>query len=397
MGMPVMVRITRALALAEGELVSVDVPRAVPPFYQREFMRWVVLPVNVVAYHRRLHERLQAVQARFERSPLNGVEGHGSHGVIAAGYAYRKLLDLLGGIVPSALRILHLGTPYPLPGERVRVFLRETESVTILEENAPIVERAVRATAQMAGQSLPIYGRDTGHLDGEGEIFGPHIARALNRVLPALHLSEDGESSRPMPSRKPLCEGCPYIPTFDALVEAIDGLGGRDRAIVVGDPGCMVRGQLPPYELIDVKNSLGSSIGTATGIALHQRDGSVEARRVIALSGDSSFLHTGLNGLIDAVRIGVPMLVIILDNGTTALSGGQPHPANAVDARGASRPAVDLATLACAAGARVVRVVDLDRGDDVRAAIEEGMSAEGVAVVIARGGCPLWQDSASGV
>ena len=392
-----MVRITRALALAEGELGPVDVPTNVPPFYQREFMRWVVLPVNVVSYHRRLHERLEKVRARFEGSPLNDVKGHGSHGVIAAGYAYGKLLDLLGGTVPPALRVLRLGTPYPLPEERVSAFLRAVESVTVLEENAPIVERAVRATAQAAGLSLPIYGRDTGHVNREGEIFGPHIARALNRVLPALDLSEDGESSRPMPSRKPLCDGCPYIPTFDVLVQVIDGLGGRDRAVVVGDPGCMVRGQLPPYELIDVKNSLGSSIGTATGIALQQRASSVGARRVIALSGDSSFLHTGLNGLIDAVRIGAPMLVITLDNGTTALSGGQPHPASALDARGGPRPAVDLATLARAAGAGVVRVIDLDRGDDVRAAVEEGVSAEGVAVIIARGGCPFWQDSASGV
>lgn len=107
MGLPVVVRVTRALVLAEGEIENSEVVASLiedfriapPPSFQREFMRWVVLPVNVVPYHLRLLGRLDAVQARFEDSPLNGVEGDGSQGVIAAGFAYQKLLDLLGGAV----------------------------------------------------------------------------------------------------------------------------------------------------------------------------------------------------------------------------------------------------------------------------------------------------------
>jgi indolepyruvate ferredoxin oxidoreductase alpha subunit len=163
-------------------------------------------------------------------------------------------------------------------------------------------------------------------------------------------------------------------------------LGGRDRFVLVGDPGCMVRAQLPPYELLDVKNSLGSSIATAAGIALSTRE-TKAGRQVIALSGDSSFLHSGLPGLIDAARFGVDLLVIILDNGTTALSGGQPHPASRTDTRGNPQPAVDLAALAYHAGAKWVQTVDLDRGDDARPAIEAGLKSSGVSVVIAHGEC----------
>jgi indolepyruvate ferredoxin oxidoreductase alpha subunit len=112
-------------------------------------------------------------------------------------------------------------------------------------------------------------------------------------------------------------------------------------------------------------------------------------KRVVALCGDSGFLHSGFNGLVDAVRLGVDMLVLILDNGTTALSGFQPHPGVDVDARGRPRPAVDLAGLAREAGAHRVSVVDLDREEDIRAPIEEAMNAKGVAVVIARGKCAL--------
>ena len=403
-GLPVIVRVTRALVLAKDEIqtaeVSEDFRSLAPPSFQREFMRWVVLPINVVPRHLRLLQRLDAVQARFEDSPFNGVEGDGPQGVIAAGFAYQKLLDLLGGTVPPGLRILRLGTFYPLPVKRVTAFLQTVESVLVLEENALLVERAVRATAQGAGLVLAIYGRDTGHVPRTGELFAPHIAAALNRFLPHLALPTEGESGRPMPSREPLCDGCPYIPTFDALTEVIAQLGGRDEVIIVGDPGCMVRAQLPPYELLDVKISLGSSIGMAAGIALSRRRPAcpepVEGakggmgKRVVALSGDSGFLHSGFSGLVDATRVGATMLVLILDNGTAALSGGQPHPASRADARGRPRHAVDLAALAREAGAGMVQVLDLDRDEDIRAAIEIGMDFDGVAVIIARGRCPRW-------
>lgn len=396
MGLPVIVRVTRALVFAEEiqtSEVSEDFGSLAPPPFKREFMRWVVLPINVVPYHLRLLQRLDAVQARFELenedSPFNGVEGNGPRGVIAAGFAYQKLSDLLGDTVPPGLRILRLGTFYPLPVGRVTAFLQTVESVLVLEETAPLVERAVRAAAQRAGLTLPVYGRDTGHVDRVGELFAPHIATALNRFLPRLALPTEGESGRPRPSRQPLCDGCPYIPVFDALTEIIAQLGGRDKVTVVGDPGCMVRAQLPPYELLDVKHSLGSSIGVAAGIALSQAKAGT-GKRVVALSGDSGFLHSGFSGLVDATRAGAKMLVLILDNGTTALSGGQPHPASRADARGRPRCAVDLAALAREAGAGVVQVVDLDHGEDIRAAIERGMNFDGVAVVIARQQCPRW-------
>jgi indolepyruvate ferredoxin oxidoreductase alpha subunit len=393
MGLPVVVRVTRALVLATEEVktleVSEDYRSLALPSFQREFMRWVVLPINVVPYHLRLQRRLDTVQVRFENSPFNGMEGEGSQGIIAAGFAYQKLSDLLGGAVPPGLRLLRLGTFYPLPVERVRTFLQTVESALVLEETAPLVERAVRAAAQEAGLTLPIYGRDTGHVTRAGELFAPQVAAALNRFLPRLALPAEGESGRPMPSREPVCDGCPYIPVFDALTEVIIQLGGRDEVIVVGDPGCMVRSQLPPYELMDVKNSLGSSISMAAGLALSQtRSGT--GKRVVALCGDSGFLHSGFGGLVDAARVGATMLVLILDNGTTALSGGQPHPASWVDARGRPRRAVDLAGLAREAGADRVQMVDLDRSEDIRPAIEMGMSADGVAVVIARGQCLRW-------
>jgi indolepyruvate ferredoxin oxidoreductase alpha subunit len=282
--------------------------------------------------------------------------------------------------------VLRLGTFYPLPTRRLTDFLKAVESALVVEETAPLVERGLRDIAQSAGLTLPIYGRDTDHLPLIGELSAADLAKALNRFLPGLALPIDGGQSRSMPSRQPLCDGCPYIPTFDALQAVIAERGGRDPFIIVGDPGCMVRAQMPPYELMDVKHSLGSAIGMATGIAAAQgRAG----KRVIALCGDSGFLHSGFNGLVDAACLGVRLLVLVLDNGTTALSGGQPHPASPVDTRGRSRPGVDLAALAHAAGAGMVRIADLDSGEDIQPALAKGLDFDGLAVVIARGQCIL--------
>ena len=124
----------------------------------------------------------------------------------------------------------------------------------------------------------------------------------------------------------------------------------------------------------------------ASGIALGLI-GRGEEKRVVALCGDSGFLHSGLAGLVDAARMGVPALIIILDNGLTALSGGQPHPASSVDARGAPQRAVNLVEMARISGVGELWEVDLDRGEDIRSAIARGMDYGGTCVIIARGRC----------
>jgi indolepyruvate ferredoxin oxidoreductase alpha subunit len=360
----------------------------------------VVLPVNVAANHRRLHDQLDVIEALFDASTLNQSHENGTLGIVAAGIVYQKLLSALGGSVPPKLSVLQLVTFSPFPRRRALEWLNGREMVLVLEETTPWVERTLRATAQAAALPLPIYGRDTGHVAREGELFAPHIARAINGLCPELGLSTQGTSSRPMPSRQPLCEDCPYLPIFDALLELMERHGGRDQFIVVGDPGCMVRAQAAPHHLLDVKNSLGSSIGQAAGLAVglpSATDKGPSAKPIIALSGDSSFLHSGFAGLVDLCRQPAArkrVLVIILDNGTTALSGGQPHPASQTDARGVPLQPVDLAALARDAGAGQVQIADvgdgLARTGGLLDVLEAGLTFDGAAVVVARGSCPRW-------
>jgi indolepyruvate ferredoxin oxidoreductase alpha subunit len=278
-----------------------------------------------------------------------------------------------------------VGTLHPLPERFIADTLDSLDAALVLEETAPYMEIQVQALAQRAGIGLPVYGRLSGHIPREGELFEQQIVAGLAALLPEWPWPSYGPGGRAMPSRQPLCEDCPYVPAFEALLAMMEQHGGRDAFVVAGETGCMVRAQLPPYELLDVKYGMGSSIGLAAGLA---RTGIPQ--KVVALSGDSALLHSGLAELIDAAQAGIDLLVVVLANETTALSGGQPHPGTDHDARGHARQPTDLAGLVQAAGADTVQVVDPEERGATEAAYEAALSAGGLAVVIARRACPKW-------
>jgi indolepyruvate ferredoxin oxidoreductase alpha subunit len=382
---PVVVRITRALAVGQSDYSppSSPGPSPDPIAFRRQPERFNVLPIHVVDFHQNLQATLDEVQGWFEQSTLNEREGEGKLGVIAAGYASHKLKEVLAQSAHPALQIQHLSTLHPLPERQILDFLLRLDAVLVLEEIAPYLENQVQALAQRAGLRLPIHGRSSRHVPRAGELFAPQIAQALTALLPDWPWPSFSEEGRTMPSRKTLCEDCPYIPTFEALLAIMERQGGRDAFVVTGETGCMVRAQLPPWELLDVKYGMGSSIGLAAGLA---RAGIKQ--KIVALSGDSALLHSGLGELIDAAQASVNLLVIVLSNETTALSGGQPHPGTPHDAHGQPRQPVDLDTLVRACGVDCVRVVNPEDGQATETALEEALAMNGLAVVIARGPCP---------
>jgi len=392
--MPIIVRETRALALSEGPVVRRDPEPTAPPAYRREPERWISLPANVVRNHRRLHDKLDAIEAAFENCLCNRMEGRGSVGLVACGTAYAKLRQALGSDVLSRFRVLKLSTFHPLPRDIIKRFLCAVEAVLVFEENEPYVEERLGRLAHMTGRSTPILGRETGHLPYGGEL-DPSVIFAAIRALdvdgrsgaighvPLVVSAIAGGQGRSMPSQKPLCSDCPYLPLFETLLAMLESTGGREGAIIVGEPGCMVRAQLPPLELLDVKYSLGSSLGLAVGLAAAH-----PTQKVIAFTGDSSFLHHGWGGLTEAVRQRSNLLAIVLDNATTALSGGQPHAGTPYDARGEALPALDLERLARALGAETARAIDpFDRGA-LWAALDAALQSDGLDVIVARHPCP---------
>ncbi len=392
-GLPIIVRETRGLALGRGTVVRSSAESDPPPPYRRERNRWISLPENVVRNHRRLHGKLAAIEIAFEGCSCNHVEGHGRVGLVAGGSTFAKLQRALGPDVLSSFRVLKLSTFHPLPRGVIQRFLAGVGSALVFEENEPYLEWRLRSLAHEAGTSTPVLGRETGHLPYGGELDDALIVAAI-RALD----TDDGQTVRPvseeqssggaglarsMPSQKPLCDDCPYLPLFETLLAAIGPGGEREKYIVVGEPGCMVRAQLPPLELMDVKYSLGSSLGLAVGLAAGQ-----QRRKVVAITGDSSFLHHGWGGLAEAVRNHSNLLVIVLDNAVTALTGGQPHAGTPYDARGEPSPAVDLEQVARALGAGQARAIDPFDRAEMRAALDSALRTTGLDVIVARRPCP---------
>jgi indolepyruvate ferredoxin oxidoreductase alpha subunit len=346
----------------------------------------VILPANVVGNHNRLHDKLASVKTLLEAADFNRVEGAGAQGVLVSGYTYQKLIDLFEKTIPSELCIARLGSIHPVPDQFIITLLKSIESLIVLEESAPLLENAVRVIAQIEGLTLPILGRLTGEIPRVGELDPSHLANAINCFLPGFISTSQSKTDRAMPSKQFYPSNCPYITIFDALFSVLADFESRQDTIIVGDPGCMVRGQ-SHYDLMDVKTSLGASISIAAGISRTLIHRNVQ-KRVIALSGDSGFLHSNFQGLIDAVQMDAQMLVLILDNNTTALSGGQPHPGSRGRIKDPSVPTIEIKELAESSGAKLVRIVEVDSGDAIRSAIAHNIENKGVSIIIARGDCP---------
>jgi indolepyruvate ferredoxin oxidoreductase alpha subunit len=275
---------------------------------------WILLPDNArQQWHAHL-ERFPAIDEWSHRSTFNtfspGDPTSGAHGlgVITAGLARNYYLENAAefGARPPHL---HIGT-YPVPRALVAQLVGRVDHVLVLEDGYPFVERALRGLLPDR-LGFEILGRSSGHIPPDGELTPDFVRAALG--LPERRRTRVGWSP---PARPPqLCAGCPHIDTLAALTEALAPY--RDR-LVTSDIGCYTLGALPPYSAVESCVCMGASIGMAIGAA---RAGMWP---VVALIGDSTFLHSGVTPLIDAVSSNVDMTVIVMDNEVVAMTGGQP-------------------------------------------------------------------------
>ena len=389
--MPVIVRITKTYGALEEEVEAPEIPRAArvrPHAFERHPMRWVSVPGNAVQLHRRLHERLDQVALRFESAGFNQVTGTGRTGIVAAGVIHTKLMDVLRGVDTSGLSILKLSTLWPLPTGQITRFLRAAEKILILEENEPFLETLIKSVAHDAKISTPISGKHDGTVSREGELFRGQIAEALAGFVPGFKPDRDfppQAEHRDLPSEAGLPDNCPYTPVFEILRE-LSGRFGLSPVYVV-DPGCAIKIATPPFEMLDVKYSMGSSIGIASGLVL-----AGVTDPVIAVVGDSDFFHLSANALFNVAHQGSDLLILILDNATTALSGfqGTPNLGGSEPGRETMPLSIDGIVEACPVSLNET----IDPWDEARArdVIERGLRQSGVRVIIARSPCPYITD-----
>jgi indolepyruvate ferredoxin oxidoreductase alpha subunit len=226
--------------------------------------------------------------------------------VITTGLARNYFEENVGEILARPSH-LHIGA-YPVPAEKIRQLLEVSEKIVVLEEGQPFVETRLRG---FVPPTKEIIGKIDGMVPSSGELNPDNIRSALG--LPPVPIGAEPPAN--LPGRPPqLCAGCPHDDTFLALKEALENY---DESLVTSDIGCYTLGYLPPHRVIETALCMGASIPMARGAA------DAGMRPVVATIGDSTFMHSGLTGLADVAARNVPMTIIIMDNETTAMTGGQ--------------------------------------------------------------------------
>ncbi len=377
----VILRITRSFSVREDEQPPVRKPAARKTLApDREPMRWISSLSNCIPNHGRLHRKLQDVSQSFERVHFNRVEGTGDLGVIASGFVHTKLQDALEGADSSRFACLKLGSLYPLPGGLISDFLKQCSRVLVLEEVDPYLEDSVKTIGYDAGVTPRVIGKRSGHVPGEGELFRWQIQNAMKAHLPDLAPSRvytEAGWQEEKPYRKSHCAGCPYNDILAALREEAATLG--QNPFLTADPGCVVIAA----QRLDTKLCMGSAIGAALGL---QRAGVRE--RAVAITGDSAFYHSSVNALIHARSTGANLLLVVLDNGGSLTTGGQPTPDRGVPVAGKSGPVVGINDLAIACGVESVWTVEeTDPETRMRSIFRKALQCEGLGLVTIRKRC----------
>ena len=378
--LPVMVRFV-ADYTADRAHVATE-PRS--PEMRAEFkrkMRWQALPALVVDDHAALHKKLKRIGESFNQPPyqfFNCSDGRGRTGIIAAGHMAARLRQY----IPFAdVGVFELGTLFPLPKEQLTDFLTDLDRVYVLEEVEPFIENQVRVLAQMKKLDVQIFGKTTGHVPWEGDIHPAKLARLLTEQL-GQPLTSPPLPSRIYPSLQPFGDGCSYTPFFKTLQRMIaEQL--IPKPIVVGETGCLVRLSNPPFEMLDIKYSMGSSIGIACGLW----HGGVRDR-ILAVTGDSVFFHTALNGLVNAAHHGADIVVVIMDNETVALTGFQDRTGAGITAMGEKVRPIYPEKIAAAMGIDNVYTLDAFDEKAIGRTLQKVFCRKGLSLMVVRGRCP---------
>ena len=362
--LPVLMRVVTRLAHSRAE-IAVREPlaqNALNPDNERT--HWVLLPANARRQYASLVEKQSQLIASSEESPYNKSEAKSQKsklGVIACGIAYNYVMEN----VPSELGIPVLKvSQYPLPEQAIKAFAEQCESLLIAEDGQPMVEEQVKA---LLGADFPIVGRLTGHLPRMGELTPDNVGVALGVATEPAYVNAQNVMPRP----PALCQGCGHRDVYDALNKVAAEYAD---ARIFGDIGCYTLGALPPFRAIDSCVDMGASITMAKGAA----DAGVHP--AIAVIGDSTFTHSGMTGLLDAVNDKSRITIILSDNLTTAMTGGQ-------DSAGTNK--FEAICLGLGVEPEHVRVVvPLPKNmEEITRIIREEIDYNGVSVIIPRREC----------
>ncbi len=382
---PVLLRTTTRLNHIRGPVRLGDIKeRKTKSHFNKNPFHYVCVPAVSRNLHRLLLEKYEKAQRLSESSPYNEIIGSGSWGIVTNGVSFNYVKDALKDLgIDNRVKILKLGFSWPMPEKLIGEFLNGLEKVLVVEELEGIVENDLKAIAQEGGINIPIKGKGVGRLSRLYE-YDPRMVREA--IAEYFNVSYEFSkivdlSDLPqLPQRPPnLCAGCPHRATYYAIKKVY----GEDT-IYPTDIGCYTLGLLPPLKMGDLVICMGSSVSTSCGFS------KATDQKVVSFIGDSTFFHSGITGLIDAVHNNHRFTLVILDNGTTAMTGHQPHPGVDTEPLGVKRTRISIEQVVRGCGVKDVHVVHPFNVKKTIEAVKASYEYDGLSVIISQEYCPLF-------
>lgn len=387
LGEPVIFRTTTRINHSSAFITLGDMlARKTKGHFEKNPLKYVPVPAVARKLHLKVLDNLKKAEELSESSIFNIETGEGNLGIITSGVSYLYVSDAVEELgINDKVKILRLGFSYPMPEKKIKEFLKGCEKALIVEEGEPIVETEVKAFAQEAGLNI--------HIMGKGEnLFKIYYEfdPAMVRKVISEYFNIDYKPSVPIdisnvpeiPQRPPnLCSGCSHRATFYEVKKAAEGM----NAVYPTDIGCYTLGFLPPLNMGDFLVCMGSSVSSGCGLS------KATDQKIVSYIGDSTFFHSGITGLVNAVYNNHNFTLVILDNGTTAMTGHQPHPGVDMERLGLSGyKRISIEEIVKAIGVEHITIIKPKKVKKSIEAIKDALKFKGVSVIISQEPCVLY-------
>ena len=381
---PVLVRTTTRIAHSKS-VVKANRSRKVKnpnPVFHHNPKKYIMLPVNAIPRHELVEKRMRKLAEYTETFPMNQVIWNKKKlGIVASGVAYQYARE----IFPEA-SFLKLAMTWPLPEKMIKDFAGKVEKLIVIEELDPFLQDNIKSMGvKVSGKEfIPMVGELNTRIVTESSTGAG--------LLPESEMEGFIPPAKELPHRPPLlCPGCPHTGIYFVL----NSMGQRSKLmeakepqepklIITGDIGCYTLGAYPPLYVLDTTACMGAGIGQALGM---ERAG--VKSKVVAVIGDSTFLHSGITGLVDAVYNEGHITILILDNHTTAMTGHQEHPGTGISAQGKETYTVDIESLCRGIGVKDLKVINAFDVKALRNGLRDSLEKPEVSVIIVRGACAV--------
>ena len=377
-GTPVILRPTTRVCHGCGDVALKDKSENISPAGFEKDSRWVIFPKLSYQRHLDIETRNPEIGEAFSESRFNRIIGQGRKGIATGGISYAYVKESLE-LLASDCKILKIGTPHPFPESLALSFLQSVDEVLVVEELDPVIEKELLFLCGKHHLNVTIKGKYTSTTQLAGENTVESVQAAVADFLQVLAPESTERVLPELPVRPPvLCPGCPHRASFYAVKKAMVG----KKAVFSGDIGCYTLGNAAPLNMVDTCLCMGAGVTIAQG--LHKAEPDAVN---FAFIGDSTFFHTGIPGVVNAVYNGHDIVLIVLDNATTAMTGHQPHPGIGKTMMGSVSEKIKIDEVLRALGVKHIQKADpLDLANAVQA-VKSAAAFQGVSAVIFESPC----------